>query len=357
MMQESAVEAAHDAGLRYVGDETPGIARRRDGEHFVYVDARGKPVNDEKTLARIKHLAIPPAYEDVWICARADGHLQATGRDARGRKQYRYHARWREVRDEAKYERMIAFGHALPAVRARLERDLGRPGLPREKVIATVIELLEATSIRVGNDEYARANHSYGLTTMQSRHVRIDGTRLLFTFRGKSGVRHAIDVRNRKLARIVKTLRDLPGQELFHFVDDEGISHRIDSGDVNAYLHDVTGKPFTAKDFRTWAGTIACALALSSAGADSGEPSAAELKRRLNAAIGDVAKMLGNTPAVCRKCYIHPAVIERYLNDGGFPALHLRQAAAHAQEIGATGLRDEEKAILKFLEAAGGSRP
>src|SRR5436190_1573116 len=255
-------EAARAAGLRYVSDALPGIRRKQAGRGFTYVGPDGDRISDRASLARIKSLAVPPAWTDVWICPDPRGHIQATGRDARGRKQYRYHARWRAVRDETKYDRMIAFGEALPRIRRRTEMDLRRPGLPREKVLAAVVRLLEVTRIRVGNEEYARTNRSYGLTTLLDRHVTVAGPTLRFSFRGKSGVRHQVDLTDRRLAAIVKRCRDLPGQELFQYVDDDGRQHTIDSADVNDYLRQLSGADFTAKDFRTWAGTVLAARAL-----------------------------------------------------------------------------------------------
>lgn len=263
-----------------------------------------------RDLARIRALVIPPAWKAVWICPDPRGHLQATGRDARGRKQYRYHPRWREVRDEDKYGRLPDFGRALPAIRRRIGRDLGRPGLSREKVLAAVVKLLETTFIRVGNDEYARQNRSFGLTTMRDAHVRVSGSKVRFLFRGKSGVRHALELADRRLARIVKQCRDLPGQELFQYIDAEGAVVDVGSEDVNAYLKEITGTDFTSKDFRTWAGTVLTARLLCAC-----EPhtSATAAKKAVASAIDEVARRLGNTRAVCRKCYVHPAVIEAYL--------------------------------------------
>jgi DNA topoisomerase I len=308
---------------------------------WVFKGPDGARISDEGTLARIRKLAIPPAWTDVWICPSPKGHLQATGRDARGRKQYRYHARWREVRDETKYDRMIAFGEALPAIRARTDSDLALPGLPRAKVLATVVQLLEKTLIRVGNDEYARENNSFGLTTMRDRHVKVNGSTVRFAFRGKSGRRHAIDVRSRRLAAIVKRCRDLPGYELFQYVDDDGERQVIDSSDVNQYLREITGEDFTAKDFRTWAGTVLVARALGELPSET----ATEAKKNLVKAIEAVAGLLGNTKSVCRKCYIHPAVIDAYLDRSLLETLDQR-ADALAE---ADGLRLEEQTVLRFL--------
>jgi DNA topoisomerase-1 len=296
--------------LRYSSDDRPGIRRLGRPRAFRYVDARGKPVK-RADLARIKSLVIPPAWTDVWICADSLGHLQATGRDARRRKQYRYHPRWREVRDQDKYGRLSEFGRALPVIRRRVARDLSRTGLPREKVLAAVVKLLETTFIRVGNDEYARQNRSFGLTTMRDAHVRIAGSSVRFLFRGKSGVQHELELDDRRLARIVKQCRDLPGQELFQYLDEHGKVVDVGSEDVNAYLRGITGTDFTSKDFRTWAGTVLAARLLCAC-----EPcsSATAGRKAVSSAIDQVARRLGNTRAVCRKCYVHPAVIDAYLD-------------------------------------------
>jgi len=303
-------DCARAAGLRYVSDAAPGIVRRRRGKAFHYRHADGGPVRDRRTLGRIRALAIPPAWREVWICSADDGHLQATGRDARHRKQYRYHRRWREVRDETKYGRLIPFAAALPRIRRRVARDLARPGLPRVKVLATVVRLLETTRARIGNEEYARANESFGLTTLRERQVRVQGSRLRFRFRGKSGVEHAIELDDRRLAGIVRHMQDLPGEELFRYVDDDGETRRIESDDVNAYLREISGEDFTSKDFRTWAGTVVAARALYRIGTFETQ---AEAKRNVLQAIEAVADALGNTKAVCRKCYIHPEIVESYL--------------------------------------------
>ena len=249
-------ESAEEAGLRYVSDETPGYTRQRRGKKFIYFDTEGKEIRDETRILRLNRLAIPPAYTDVWICPSPNGHLQATGRDDRGRKQYRYHERWREVRDENKYEKMLVFAETLPKIRRRINRDLERPGLPREKVLATVVQLLEKTFIRVGNEEYAKENKSFGLTTMRNRHVEVKGAKLRFRFRGKSGQEHDIDTEDRRVARIIKKLQDLPGQEIFQYLDEKDERRQVTSEDVNQYLREITGEDFTAKDFRTWAGTV-----------------------------------------------------------------------------------------------------
>ncbi len=339
------VESARAAGLRYVSDQRPGIRRRRAGKGFTYVDAKGERVADEKTLARIKSLAIPPAWSDVWICPRPNGHIQATGRDAKGRKQYRYHPRWREVRDETKYARLLAFGAALPKIRARVDEDLSRRALTRTKVLAIVVRLLETTLIRVGNEEYARANHSYGLTTLRNRHVKVEGSKLHFHFQGKSGVKHDIEVRDRRLARLVRRIRALPGQEVFQYLDEEGKRQTIDSGDVNDYLQEITGEPFTAKDFRTWAGTVLAAMALQEY---DGDVSATQAKKNVVRAVEAVAERLGNTPSICRKCYVHPAVIDAYL-DGTLLETLRQRVDAELEEDGA--LDPDERAVLRLLQS------
>ncbi len=330
--------SARAAGLRYVTDESRGIARRRIKAGFRYLDSDGKPIRDQETLSRIRKLAIPPAYDQVWICPHPDGHLQATGRDARGRKQYRYHPRWRAVRDDNKFERMLGFGQALPKIRAGLDQDLSRPGLPREKVLATVLRLLELTLIRVGNEEYARTNHSYGLTTLRSSHVTIAGTRLRFSFRGKSGKHHVVSVTDRKLARTVRRCHDLPGQELFQYLAEDGTQHSIHSHDVNDYLRALAGAEFTAKDFRTWAGSVLAARALSQLLSSDGK---ATHKGAL-IAVRSVAERLGNTPAVCRKSYIHPEVFASYHRQ----SLMERMAGA---DDGIDGLGADELAFLRLV--------
>lgn len=303
------MRSAQAAGLTYSSDRRPGIRRIRSGRSFRFLRHDGGRVR-RQDIARIRALVIPPAWTDVWICADPRGHLQATGRDARGRKQYRYHRRWRETRDETKYGRLSAFGRALPTIRRRLGHDLARHGLPREKVLAAVVKLLETTFIRIGNDEYARENHSFGLTTMRDRHVRIAGSRVTFFFRGKSGIEHRIDLDDRRLARVVRRCRDLPGQELFQYLDENGDVVDVESGDVNAYLRSLTGTDFTSKDFRTWAGTVLAARLFCAC--ETGA-SAASTKKSIAAVIDQVARRLGNTRAVCRKCYVHPAVVDAYV--------------------------------------------
>jgi DNA topoisomerase-1 len=340
------IETAKEAGLHYVAERADGIHRRRRGKGFYYSNSAGKQVRDIATLGRIKSLVIPPAWEDVWICGDPLGHLQAVGRDQRGRKQYRYHPRWREVRDENKYDRLREFGRALPRIRRRVARDMRKPGLPREKVLATVVKLLETTLIRVGNEEYLRENHSTGLTTMRNKHVEIHGSEIHFEFRGKSGVEHAVDLRDRRLAKIVRACQHLPGQELFQYVDDDGTRHAIGSQDVNDYLHQIGGGEFTAKDFRTWSGTVLAAMALQEFEKFDSE---AQAKRNVVAAIESVAKKLGNTKAVCRKCYVHPAVLNTYLDGKLLNAVRGRVE----KKISTTlhSLRPEEAAVMALLQS------
>lgn len=337
-------DSASLAQLRYVRDDGYGIRRRRVGRGFAYRADDGSSVRDRATLARIRALVIPPAWRDVWISPVPNGHLQATGRDAKGRKQYRYHPRWRQVRDETKYERLIPFAAALPRIRARVRQHLALPGLPREKVLATVVRLLETTFIRVGNEEYARSNGSYGLTTLRNRHVRIDRGRTELRFQGKSGKTHGVAVTDRRLVRLVRRLRDLPGQELFKYLDEQDVPQPISSADVNAYLREITGEEFSAKDFRTWAGTILAARHLATLRAtDPGAGKAFALE-----AVKNVAQQLGNTVAVCRSCYIHPLVLDALSQPG---------RASRWRRIGGSqriaGLRAEERALLRFLTAAG----
>ena len=337
--------AAKAAGLRYVHDDRPGIRREAVKDGFRYVDAKGAPVEDETTLKRIKSLVIPPAWQDVWICPQANGHLQATGRDARGRKQYRYHPKWRTVRDEVKYERMLNFGKALPLIRKEVDRALSLPGLPREKVLATIVNLLESTMIRIGNDEYARENKSYGLTTLRNRHVKIDGSEVEFRFRGKSGVHHDVKVHDKRLARIIQRTRDLPGQHLFEYVGDDGTPHTVDSSDVNDYLRDITGEEYTAKDFRTWSGTVLAALALQEFEKVDSE---AQAKKNVVRAIESVAEKLGNTPSVCRKCYVHPAVLDAYMDGTMLEGLRALAEEKLVEDLHA--LQPEEAAVLAMLQ-------
>ena len=343
--QPDAVQSAKDAGLRYFTDAKPGFTRKRHGKSFRYFDVDGKPLKDPDTLSRIRSLVIPPAWKAVWICSSPNGHLQATGRDARGRKQSRYHSRWREVRDETKYERMLSFGAALPAIRQRVDHDISQPGLSQTKVLATIVHLMETTCIRVGNTQYARENHSYGLTTMRNRHVRIDGANVTFRFEGKSGVEHVVDVHDRRLAKIIRRCQDIPGYELFQYVDDAGERRAIDSSNVNTYLREISGEDFTAKDFRTWAGTVAaCALLreLEPFGSET------EAKKNLVGVIKDVASQLGNTPSVCRKCYVHPAVLNIYLN-GGMEATFRRKMRTELSKS-CKRLQREERALMHLLD-------
>ncbi len=336
------VYAARAARLRYVNDRQPGIARRGTAGRFVYRGPDGKVIKDGAVLARIKALAVPPAWTDVWICPLDNGHLQATGRDARRRKQYRYHARWRHIRDETKYEHMLEFGRALPAIRRRVDADLSLPGLPREKVLAAVVRLMEDTLARVGNPEYAAQNNTFGLTTLRNRHVRIAGGRIELDFRAKHGIRHTSIVSDRKLARVVKNCRDLPGSELFQYIDDAGERHCIDSEDVNDYLREISGCDITAKDFRTWAATHLAVLAL----ADQAEER--PTRKAQVEAIRQVARKLGNTPAICRKCYIHPAVLEGYL-DGSLRRTLAAVNAAVGQDEAAAEMWRIERIVMRFL--------
>ena len=339
-----SVESARAAGLRYTADTKPGIRRQLNGKGFTYIGVDGRVIRDPAELLRIKALVIPPAWTDVWVCPDPRGHLQATGRDARGRKQYRYHLKWREVRDETKYERMIAFAHVLPVIRRKTAAHLGRPGLPREKVLATVVQLLEKTLIRVGNDEYAKANRSFGLTTLRDGPVKVNEQNVRFSFRGKSGVEHEVDLNDRRLARIVKQCRDLPGYELFQYVDENGDRQTVGSDEVNAYLKEITGLEVTSKDFRTWAGTVLAAQLLREFEAYTCD---AEAKKNIVRAVETVAKRLGNTKAVCRKCYIHPAVFDAYL-DGSMMDTIAQRARKVARAV--DRLTKEEAAVLGLLQ-------
>jgi DNA topoisomerase-1 len=319
---------------------TRGIRRIGRHKRFRYVDATGATLGDASELQRIRSLAIPPAWTDVWICPHASGHIQATGRDARGRKQYRYHRKWREVRDQVKYGRLAAFARILPRIRARTSRDLRRRGLPRDKVLAAVVQLLEKTLIRVGNDEYARHNRSFGLTTMRDQHAKVGHTSLRFEFRGKSGIEHAVDLRDRRLARLVRECRELPGYELFQYVDERGERQIVVSADVNTYLREITGADFTAKDFRTWAGTVLASTALARAESCT---SARPARRTIAGAVDAVAARLGNTRSVCHKSYIHPAVLDAY-RDG------VTIATCPARGPRDAGLTAEEWAVVRLIE-------
>jgi DNA topoisomerase I len=333
------IKTAKAVGLTYVSDKMPGFRRIGTKKVFRYLDTNGRVIKNESTLRRIQRLAIPPAWTDVWICPTGEGHLQAVGRDARGRKQYRYHPQWRQTRDETKYHRMAAFGQALPRLRRRVARDLREKQLTRNKVLATIVRLLETTFIRVGNKEYTKQNDSYGLTTLRNRHVNIRGSQVQFYFRGKSGVKHTIDIQNASLAKIVRRLRDLPGYELFQYYDENGELHAVGSADVNQYVREATGEDFTAKDFRTWAGTILAAEALEGSAAAS---TAKQAQKNVKAAIADVADRLGNTVAVCRKCYIHPVILDAYV-EGSFPG---KSSAATVR-----GLSSRESIVLALLRS------
>lgn len=335
--------AASQAALTFVSDEQPGIRRRKNGTGFSYRDPRGKRISDRRVLDRIRSLAVPPAWTDVWICSDPHGHLQATGRDAKGRKQYRYHPQWRELCEADKYEHLLDFGRALPRIRRTVRRDLDLPGFPRERALATVVSLLESTMIRVGNEEYARANASYGLTTLRNRHVRVDRGELRLVFRGKSKIEHEVTVEDRRVARIIRRLQDLPGQQLFQYVDEDGARWPVQSEDVNEYLRAAAADDVTAKDFRTWMGTLLTASGL--AAIDRPE-SDREAKRVITSTIADVAAQLGNTTAVCRRCYVHPTVIDRFL------AGDLREQWSKAPGTPKRDLRADEHRLLSVLRPA-----
>ncbi len=337
-------DTAKAAGLWYVIDSTPGIRRKGAGRGYAYIGLDGKPIRDPEVRKRIKGLAIPPSWTDVWICARTDGHIQATGRDIKGRKQYRYHSRYRAVRDETKFDRMLLFSQLLPKIRNRVERDLSRSGLPRDKVLATVVRLLEKTLIRVGNDEYAKENRSFGLTTMRRRHVEVSGSKLRFEFRGKSGVQRTVAITDRRLADIVQHCQTLPGQELFKYLDDDGRRQDVDSGDINEYLREITGHEVTAKDFRTWAGTMYAATTLRDIGPANTQK---EAKANVVRAVDKVSERLGNTRAVCRNYYVHPRIIEAYMNGSTVP---LASEADPKRRRPKAALRSDELAVLQFLQ-------
>lgn len=346
-VMEAAADAAEQAkacGLRYVNDRRPGFTRRRYGRRFVYFDTKGIRIEDEKARARIDRLAIPPAWKDVWICPFANGHIQATGTDAKGRKQYRYHADWRSVRDATKFSHILRFGEVLPRIRAAVRADMARRSLSREKVLATVVYLLEKTLIRVGNDEYARTNKSYGLTTLKDEHVSVEGQSVRFRFMGKSGKAWNLKLSDRRAAAVIRRLQDLGEQELFAWVDEAGRVHDVTSSDVNAYLKEISGEAVTAKDFRTFTGTVLAALALQAFDAFETQT---EAKRNLKAAIEDVARRLGNTPAVCRKGYVHPEVINAYL-DGALSQQIVDEIDAELSE--AAELDPDEVMVLGFLK-------
>jgi DNA topoisomerase-1 len=337
--------AAENAGLLYVTDDKPGITRLKRGKGFRYAQPNGLPITDAKTLDRIARLAIPPAYSGVWICQKANGHIQATGRDAKGRKQYRYHEKFRSVRESTKYEHMLEFAAALPAVRAKVDAHLAMRGLPREKVLATIVRLLETTMIRVGNADYAKQNQSYGLTTLRNRHVDIEGGQLRFQFKGKSGKQWRLQLKDRRIAKIVKACQELPGQHLFQYLDTEGVQREVTSSDINGYLKEISGAEITAKDFRTWSGTVMAALALSECDKFDSEAGA---KRNIRMAIESVADRLGNTPTVCRKCYIHPEIFNSYQNDS--LALDMPKGVESELHGDLARLNPEEEAVLVFLQ-------
>jgi DNA topoisomerase-1 len=337
-------DAAEHAGLTYISDEKTGIRRKPSGKAFRYESHGGGRIKDAATLKRIKALAIPPAWTDVWICPRPNGHLQATGRDARGRKQYRYHARFREVRESTKYHHMLAFAEGLPAIRQKVQEHLALRGLPREKVLASVVHLLEATLIRVGSDEYARTNKSYGLTTLKNRHVEVEGSALKFNFKGKSGKVWKLNVRDRRIAKVIRACQELPGQELFQYVDESGETRDVTSSDVNAYLREISGDDITAKDFRTWHGTVLAALALQEFEKFDSQAGA---KRNIREAIQKVAARLGNTPTICRKCYVHPEIIATYIE--GSLLLEVKGKVEDELRGDLAALRPEEAAVLTLL--------
>lgn len=336
-------DAARSAGLRYVNDDMKGISRVRAGKGFSYRDAAGRTIRDKGERKRLATLAIPPAWTEVWICPSPRGHLQATGRDAKGRKQYRYHPDFREVRDSAKYDHMLDFAAALPKIRAHVDDDMSRRGLPAEKVLGTIVYLLENTMIRVGNSDYARQNNSHGLTTLRNRHVDLSGSKVRFRFKGKSGKEWDLGLTDRRVARIIRAVQDLPGQHLFQYLDDEGERRQISSTEVNDYLREVSGRSVTAKDFRTWTGTVLAALALSEYEKADSEAAA---KANIREAIETVAARLGNTPAICRKCYVHPKIIDGYLS--GKLKIELREKIA--DDLTRPGLRAEERQVLQFLK-------
>jgi DNA topoisomerase-1 len=340
-----ARQAAKSAGLRYASDEQPGIRRKGVGKGFRYLDPDGKAVKDPGTLKRIRALAVPPAWTEVWICPFAEGHIQATGRDAKGRKQYRYHADFRAVREDGKYEHMLDFAVALPQIRETVSKHMARRDLSRECVLATIVQLLETTLIRVGNGEYAKQNKSYGLTTLKDPHVRIEGSAIRFQFLGKSGKTWRLQVNDRRVAKIVRACQEIPGQQLFQYLDGEGNRQGITSSDVNAYLREISGQDITAKDFRTWAGTVLAAVALQEF---SEIDSQAKAKKNLKAAIESVATRLGNTVTICRKCYIHPEIINSYL--AGDLAINLKEKIDHELSRKLAGLKPEEAAVLALLE-------
>lgn len=336
-------DAAISAGLTYVNDDMPGITRQRSGKGFSYKGPDGRTITDKAERKRLASLAIPPAYVDVWICPDPRGHIQATGRDAKGRKQYRYHPEFRELRDSSKYDRMLDFARGLPQLRAQVDADMSRRGLPVEKVLATIVFLLENTMIRVGNTRYARENKSHGLTTLRMRHVTLDGNQVHFKFKGKSGKEWNLGLRDRRVARIIRAVQEIPGQHLFQYVDDDGARRQVTSTEVNDYLRQITGRQVTAKDFRTWTGTVLAALALAEYEKADSEAAA---KRNVRDAIESVAARLGNTPTICRQCYVHPQIIDAYLAD----ELRLELADTIDDTLTQTDLRPEETQVLRFLK-------
>ncbi|HEU0147794.1 MAG TPA: DNA topoisomerase IB [Bradyrhizobium sp.] len=336
--------AARAAGLHYIDDAAPGFTRKKIGTGFGYRDQDGKIIRDPDVIKRIRSIGIPPAYTDVWICPDPRGHIQATGRDAKGRKQYRYHPRWSEIRDSTKYTHMLEFARALPKIRARIDADMKRPGLSREKVLATVVNLLETTLIRVGNEDYVKENKSYGLTTLRNRHVDVDGKELRFEFKGKSGKLWKLKIENRRVAKVVKACQELPGQHLFQYIDEDRERQAVTSSDVNDYLREISGLDITAKDFRTWAGTVLAAIALSEFEAVDSQALA---KKNIKAAIERVSSRLGNTPTICRKCYVHPEVFSSYL-DGNLLA-DIKQEVEEELKQDIADLRPEEAALLALL--------
>lgn len=336
-------DAAISAGLTYVNDDMAGITRVRSGKGFSYRDAAGRTITDRAERKRLAALAVPPAYTDVWICPDPRGHIQATGRDAKGRKQYRYHPEFRDIRDGTKYDRMLDFARGLPKLRAQVDADMARRGLPADKVLATVVFLLENTMIRVGNATYAKQNKSHGLTTLRARHVTLDGNTVRFRFKGKSGKEWDLGLRDRRVARIIRAMQDIPGQHLFQYLDQDGTRHQVTSTEVNAYLHRVSGRQITAKDFRTWTGTVLAALALSEYEKADSEAAA---KRNIRDAIESVAATLGNTPTICRQCYVHPQIIDAYLADD----LKLDLRGQIDDTLTTAALHPDEEQVLRFLK-------
>jgi DNA topoisomerase I len=337
-------DAARSVGLRYVTDQQAGIGRKKAGKRFTYLDSEGHRVEDKHTIQRIRSIVIPPAWTDVWICRHSNGHVQATGRDARGRKQYRYHPLFRKIRESTKYEHMMLFAHGLPAIRTIIRRHMALPGLPRQKVLATVVHLLETTLIRVGNDHYARQNDSYGLTTLKNRHVEVDGSQLRFRFIGKSGKKWSVAIKDRRVAKVIRACQELPGQELLQYIDEDGQPQDVTSAHVNEYLREITGEAVTAKDFRTWGGTVLAALALHEL---ESFDSAAMAKKNIRTAIERVASRLGNTPTICRKCYVHPELLNTYLE--GNVLLQMKAGAERELRDNIDGLSPEEAAVLATL--------